>query len=154
MSGESPLDIAERALALCGPDTQVTVVRERSLMSRFARSAPTQATAIDDTTVDILCVRDGHTASASTNRLDAANLRATAVHADRAARAAARSGRGAYPGLAGSSVPQEHAGFDADIGNDEGPGDIGRIADMDFVECLRRCEADAQRERAARDAQE
>ena len=34
------MEIAERALALCNDDeAQVTVTRERSLLSRFARSA-------------------------------------------------------------------------------------------------------------------
>ena len=99
-SGASAPEIAERALALAGPgETQVTVVRERSLMSRFARSAPTQATAVADTAVEILVVRDGHTALASTNRLDDGALRDTARRADAAARASARSGAGGYPGL-------------------------------------------------------
>ena len=96
----SPPEIAAHALALAGPgEAQVTVVRERSLVSRFARSAPTQATAVDDTGVEILVVRDGHPASASTNRLDDDALRETARRAEAAARAAARSGAGAYPGL-------------------------------------------------------
>ena len=94
MSAESPLEIAERALALSDGDTQVTVVRERSLLSRYARSAPTQATAVDDTSVEILCLRDGHTAIASTNRLDDDALRATARRAEAAACASARSGAG------------------------------------------------------------
>ncbi len=108
----SPLEIAEHALALAGGDAQVTVVRERSLMSRFARSAPTQATAVDDTSVEILCLRDGHTAIASTNRLDDDALRATAARAEAAALAAARSGPGTYPGLAAAAAPREHGGFD------------------------------------------
>jgi predicted Zn-dependent protease len=114
VTAESPLETAERALALAGADTQVTVIRERSLLSRFAGSAPTQATAVDDTTVEILCVRDGHTASASTNRLDDAALRAAAARADLAARAAASSGPGAHPGLATAVAPRGHDGFDAD----------------------------------------
>ncbi|HEV2775582.1 MAG TPA: metallopeptidase TldD-related protein [Solirubrobacteraceae bacterium] len=114
----SPPQIAEHALALVGPgEAQVTVVRERSLVSRFARSAPTQATAVDDTDVEILVVRDGHTASASTNRLDDDALRDTARRAEAAARAAARSGAGAYPGL--PTVGE------ADDGSD-GPAEAGR----------------------------
>ncbi len=74
-------------------------MRERALTSRFARSAPTQATGGDDTEVDILVVRDGHAALASTNRLDDEALRDGARRADAAARAAARSGPGGYPGL-------------------------------------------------------
>jgi len=114
VSEESPLEIAERALALAGPDMQVMVVRERSLMSRYARSAPTQATAIDDTSVDILCLRDGQTAVASTNRLNDDDLRATAARAHAAARAAARSGPGTHPGPASCSAVRSHDGFDAD----------------------------------------
>lgn len=111
-----PLEIAERALALAGragAEVQVTVVRERSLMSRFARSAPTQATAVDDTTVEVLCVRDGHTGTASTNRLDDDALRETAARADAAARAAATCGPGTHPGLAEPARPEAHNGFDA-----------------------------------------
>ena len=111
---EEPLQIAERALALAGSDAQVTVVRERSLMSRFARSAPTQATAVDDTSVEILCLRDGHAAIASTNRLDDDALRAAAQRAEVAALASARSGPGTHPGLASPAEPDARDGFDAD----------------------------------------
>ncbi|MEA2148477.1 MAG: hypothetical protein QOD69_307 [Solirubrobacteraceae bacterium] len=109
------LDIAQRALALAGDDVQVTVIRERSLLSRFARSAPTQATAVEDTTVEILAVRDGHTASATTNRLDDDALRATAARAQAAAAAIARTGPGLHPGLAepAAAAAGEHAGYDA-----------------------------------------
>ncbi|HEV7806115.1 MAG TPA: metallopeptidase TldD-related protein [Solirubrobacteraceae bacterium] len=115
MSGERPLDIAERALAIAaqaGAEIQVTVVRERSLMSRYARSAPTQATSVDDTTVEILCLCDGHTAIASTNRLDDDALRDTAARAAAAARAVAASGPGTHPGLARPATPLPHDGFD------------------------------------------
>lgn len=99
-TSETPLQIATRALALAGPgEVQVTVVRERSLLSRFARSAPTQATEVQDTSVEILVVREGHTSLASTNRLDGDALRAAARSADSAARAAARAAAGTYPGL-------------------------------------------------------
>jgi PmbA protein len=113
---EAPLETAERALALAGAgDFQVTVVRERSLMSRFARSAPTQATEVDDTSVEILVVRDGHTALASTNRLDDDALQATARRADAAARASAVAGPGGYPWLAEQTAqPPAPQGFDAD----------------------------------------
>jgi PmbA protein len=114
VNAESPLDVAERALALAGPDTQVTVTRERSLLSRFARSAPTQATAVDDTAVEILCLRDGHAAIASTNRLDDGALRDAAARAAAAAGAAASSGPGTHPGLAQPAEPTRHDGFDPD----------------------------------------
>ncbi len=106
--------IAERALALAGADMQVTVIRERSLLSRFARSAPTQATEIDDTTVEILAVRDGHTASATTNRLDDESLRTTAQRAEAGALAGARSGSGPYPGLAEPAPAVAPAAYDAE----------------------------------------
>jgi PmbA protein len=113
---EEALETAQRALALAGGgrgEIQVTVIRERSLLSRFARSVPTQATEVDDVTVDILAERNGHTASASTNRLDDEALRLAAERADVAARASASSGRGAYPGLAGPGPePHPHQGFD------------------------------------------
>ena len=111
---ESTPEIALRALALAGSEVQVTVVRERSLMSRYARSAPTQATAVDDTTVEILCVRDGHTAIASTNRLSDEALRGAAAAAEAAALAAAASGPGTHPGLAAPQTAPSHDGFDAD----------------------------------------
>jgi predicted Zn-dependent protease len=114
----APAEIAERALGLAAADAevQVTVVRERSLMSRFARSAPTQATGVDDTEVEILVVRDGHAALASTNRLDDDALRDVARRADAAARASARSGPGTYPGLPtpGPPAPAPSGGFDPD----------------------------------------
>ena len=52
-AGEPALELAERALAHAGggDGAQATVVRERSLLSRFARSRPTQATRVDDTSV-------------------------------------------------------------------------------------------------------
>ncbi len=113
---ETPLQTAERTLALAGSgsgEVQVTVVRERSLMSRFARSAPTQATAVDDTAVEILVVHEGHTALASTNRLDDDALRATVRSAEAAARAAAaHAGAGTYPGLAEPADGADHDGFD------------------------------------------
>ena len=40
MAAEAPLELAERALSYADGDAQVTVVHERSLSSRFARSAP------------------------------------------------------------------------------------------------------------------
>gem|GEM_PF-6630785 len=127
------LDLAHRALALAGPDMQVTVVRERSLLSRFARSAPTQATAVDDTSVEILAVRDGHTASATTNRLDDDALRLTALRAEAGALASARSGRGEHPGLAEPALPAAaHAGFDAETAKLD-PGRAGAALSEAFA---------------------
>ncbi|HEX8158161.1 MAG TPA: metallopeptidase TldD-related protein [Solirubrobacteraceae bacterium] len=110
---EAALETAERALALASPDSQVTVIHERSLLSRFARSAPTQATEVDDVTVEILALCDGHIATASTNRLDEEGLRATAERAAAAARASASAGPGAHPGLTEAGhPPPAHQGFD------------------------------------------
>ena len=111
------LDLAERALSHCTGEAQATVMRERSLVSRFARSKPTQATQVDDTSVSILRVQDGHTGSADTNDLSDDGLRDVALRADAAARAAAAAagGRGEYPGLpAPADAPvRGHDGFDA-----------------------------------------
>jgi predicted Zn-dependent protease len=109
--------LAERCLAtLAGGQAQVTVVREHSLTCRFARSTPTQATAVEDVSVEVLVVHDGHTAAASTNATDEHGLRAVAERAQDAARAAARlAGRpGAYPGLpAPAAASSSSGGHDA-----------------------------------------
>ena len=86
---ESALELAERALGHTSGDAQATVTHERSLLSRFARSRPTQATQVDDTSVSILRVHDGHTGSADTNDLSDEGLRNVAARADAGARAAA-----------------------------------------------------------------
>jgi PmbA protein len=108
------VDLAERALALCDGEVQVTVTRERSLLSRFARSRPTQATSVDDLTVTIVVLCDGQTGSAETNLTSEDALRDTFARADAAARAAAAAGPGDHPGLprAPASYPS-HDGWDA-----------------------------------------
>jgi predicted Zn-dependent protease len=83
------LELAERALGFLEGDGQVTVTRERALHARFARSAPTQATDVEDVAVHVLAVRDGHPGAASTNVLDDDALRAAARRAEEAARSAA-----------------------------------------------------------------
>jgi PmbA protein len=112
---ETALELAERALAFADGDAQATVVRERSLVSRFARSTPTQATEVDDVTVAILRLHEGHTGSAETNDTSDDGLRDAAVRADAAARAAARAAgeRGDYPGLPAPKPTRPHEGFDA-----------------------------------------
>src|SRR3954451_9883122 len=96
----SPSELAERALALTEGEAQVTVWRERWLVSRFARSAPTQATAVDDTQVGVLALHDGHPGAAQTHRLHDSALAETGQRALAAARAAAAGGGpGDYPGL-------------------------------------------------------
>jgi PmbA protein len=112
---ESALELAERALGHTTGEAQATVNRERSLLSRFARSTPTQATEVDDTSASILRVHDGHTASADTNDLSDEGLRDVAARADAAARAAASAagGPGEYPGLPAPAPVPAHDGFDA-----------------------------------------
>jgi PmbA protein len=113
-AGESAIELAERALGHARGDAQATVMRERSLLARFARSRPTQATRVDDTTVSILRLHDGHTGAADTNDLSDDGLRAAARRADAAARAAARAAGapGEYPGLPESRAARAHEGFD------------------------------------------
>jgi predicted Zn-dependent protease len=106
--------LAERALALCTGETQITIIRERSLLSRFARSRPTQATAVDDLTVSVLVLRDGQAGSAETNLTSDDAIRAAFDRADASARAAARSGPGDHPGL-----PSAHEKYSTDHGWDE-----------------------------------
>ena len=113
MSADAELALAQHALShLEGDEAQATVIHERSLCSRFARSAATQATAIDDTSVEMLCVLDGHTGAASTNQLDDAGLAEAADLARAAAGAAARSGSGSYPGLPRAAQIAAHHGHD------------------------------------------
>jgi predicted Zn-dependent protease len=117
VTGESALELAERARGHATGEAQATVVRERSVLSRFARSRPTQATQVDDTTVSVLRVHDGHLGSADTNDLSDDGLRDVAARADAGARAAAAAAgrRGEYPGLPAPAPgpPREHDGFDA-----------------------------------------
>ena len=112
----SPLDLAAEVLADVEGQAQVSVVRERSLTSRFARSGPTQATEVEAHTVHVLSVVDGHTGGATAATLERDALRQAARRARAAAEAAARGGPGAYPGLP-SPAPAPAAppgGFDAE----------------------------------------
>ena len=111
----STAQLAERALAAVGANdgALVTVSNERSLLLRFARSRPTQATAVDDATVSVTVLRDGHVGTSSTNRDDSESLAACARVAEAAAEAAAKTrGSGTYPGFPVTSAPRTHAGFD------------------------------------------
>lgn len=111
------LDLAQRALALVreGDAAQVTVCAERSLMLRYARSRPTQATAVEDLGVEIAVACDGQVGSASTNATDDAALAACARAAEGAATAAAAAaGPGRYPGLPAPAEPAAHGGHDPD----------------------------------------
>jgi predicted Zn-dependent protease len=111
------LDLAQRALEAAPPGDGVftTVSAERSLLLRYARSRPTQATAIDDLTVDIAVLRDGHVGGASTNETDADSLAACGRAAAAAAEAAARSGgQGDYPGFPAAGKMPARDGYDPD----------------------------------------
>src|SRR5919199_4563210 len=103
--GESVLELAERALRHTTGEAQATVIRERSLLSRFARSVPTQATEVDDTTVQFLSVHDGHTGAADTNDLTDDGLRDAARRAAGAASAAAPAAGGGRGGSRPSGPP-------------------------------------------------
>jgi PmbA protein len=105
---DAPLELAQRALGFLEGDGQATVSRERSLMLRYARSAPTQATEIDDTSVHLLAIRDGHVGAAVTNRDDDDALRGAARRAADAADAALRAAghAGDHPGL--PELPPAH----------------------------------------------
>jgi PmbA protein len=115
MTGPEPIDLAERALGFADGEAQATVVRERSLLSRFAVSRPTQATEVDDLTVSVLRVHDGHTGSADTNATTDDALRDVAARAGAAARAAADAAGapGDYPGLPAPAPARPHDGIDA-----------------------------------------
>ena len=105
------LELAQRALAAAGggSDALAQVAHERSLMLRFARSRPTQATAVDDVTVTIAVVRDGHVGGAETNGTGDDDLADCAGRAAAAAEAAARSGaEGGYPGFPAAGPPRAH----------------------------------------------
>ena len=111
------LDLTEQALG-CVPacdGAQATVTTERSLLLRFARSRPTQATGIDDLSVQVTVLRDGHIGSATTNGSDREALAACARAAAERAQAAARAGgTGAYPGFPLPAPVRSNDGHDAD----------------------------------------
>jgi predicted Zn-dependent protease len=113
VSADAPLALAERALAHASGEAQATVTVERSLLSRFARSAPTQATQVENLEIELLAVVEGHTASATTNSIDDDALRAIAARAQAAAVAAARRGPGDYPGLPIARPVTSHSRPDA-----------------------------------------
>ena len=116
---ETALELAERALATAPPGARVqaTVSQERSLLLRFARSHPTQATAIDDTGVEVTAFADGHVGAATTNRTGPDVLRACARAAVRSVEEAARAGGTGdanHPGPPAPAPVRTHDGYDAD----------------------------------------
>ncbi|MFL5825000.1 MAG: TldD/PmbA family protein [Thermoleophilaceae bacterium] len=113
---EPALDTAQRALAAVreADGAQATVIAERSLVLRFARSRPTQSTAVDDITVEVTVLRDGHLGSATTNSTDGESLEQCARAAQAAAEVTARRhGPGDYPGFPAPAECRSHHGFDA-----------------------------------------
>ena len=107
-------ELAEAALAHARGEAIARVVRERSLMLRFAAGRPTQSTAVDDLTVELAVLREGHVGRASTNRSDPEGLSDCARLATAAAEVAMTGGPGVHPGLDGaaaSAAPLEN-GYD------------------------------------------
>jgi PmbA protein len=108
-------ELAERARAAApaGDGALALVRRERSLMLRYARSRPTQATSIDDLTVELAVLRDGHVGRSATNAVDGDSLAACGRSAAAAAEAAARAaGPGTFPGFPAGATPRAHEGHD------------------------------------------
>jgi PmbA protein len=111
----SALEIAERARACLDGGGLARVVHERSSSLRFAANRPTQATAIDDVTVELAVIRGGHVGRAATNQTDRESLARCAERAATAAELATTAGAGGHPGLrveapragAGGSRPLE-----------------------------------------------
>ena len=108
-------ELAERALAAVPGDREALAHAEgeRSLMLRFARSRPTQSTAVADISVEVAVVCDGHVGRATTNAGDDEALAACGARAAAAAEAAARAGgAGPFPGFATGQAPRAHGGHD------------------------------------------
>jgi len=107
------LDLAERAVAAAPGEALAHVSRERSLLLRFAANRPTQATAIDDLTVELAILRDGHVGRATTNDTGDEALAACARRAAEAAEAAAAASRpGPHPGFGRLGPGPGHQGCD------------------------------------------
>jgi predicted Zn-dependent protease len=103
------LEVAEAAVAAARADEALAhVTRERSLLLRFAANRPTQATAVDDVTVEIAVLSGSRLGRALTNATDPGALRACA---DRALEAAQATG---YPGFPDVRAAREHHGHDAE----------------------------------------
>jgi PmbA protein len=133
------LELAERALDAAPPgETLAKVDFERSLLLRFARSRPTQATAVDDLTVTVAVVCDGRVGAASTNSTDEDSLARVGTAACEAAEAAARSaGPGDYPGFPAGGAPRGNDGFDAETARLD-PAVGGAQLEAAFAACAER----------------
>jgi predicted Zn-dependent protease len=133
LAGQRLLALAERALSVAPGEALATVSHERSLLSRFAHSRPTQATTVDDVSLEITCVRDGHTATARARGTDDAAARDAANRAAAAAVAAARAAKGSYPGLPGPAEPPfPHDGWDPETARLD-PQTAGRALEAAFA---------------------
>lgn len=110
------LDVAEAAIAAApAGDALAHVSHERSLLLRFAGNRPTQATAIDDVTVELAVLVDGHLGRAATNETDPESLSECAGRALLAAQAAAATAAPAeYPGFSPTQPARGHHGHDAE----------------------------------------
>ena len=114
----TPLELAERALGFADGEAQATVVRERSLLSRFARLAPDAGhRGRRPHGRDPLRPRRPHRLGRRPTRRPTTALRDVAARAGAAARAPRRRRRRARattPGLPGARRPRpRHDGFDA-----------------------------------------
>jgi PmbA protein len=119
------LEVAEAAVAAApAGDALAHVSHERSLLLRFAANRPTQATAIDDLTVELAVVVDGHLGRAATNKTDPAALSDCAGRALGAAEAAAGTAPPAeHPGFPATPPPHDHHGHDSETAKlDAGAG--------------------------------
>ena len=108
-----PRELAERAVGHAGGSGLALVTRERSLLLRFAANRPTQSTAIDDVTIELAVVVDGHVGRASTNAADDDSLADCARRARIAAVAAGAIEDGRFPGFPPPSAGRGHDGHDA-----------------------------------------
>ena len=108
----SATELAERAVGRAGGEALAFVTRERSLTLRFAGNRPTQATAIDDVTIDLALPRHGHVGRASTNAADDEAIADCARRAAAAADAAAAAGDGSFPGFPQPRSGGPHEGHD------------------------------------------
>ena len=84
------------------------------MLLRFAASRPTQSTVIDDVTVELAVLRDGHVGRATTNGEGDKALEDCARRAAAAAEAAAAAGRGGFPGFQPPPDPPPVSGHDPD----------------------------------------
>jgi predicted Zn-dependent protease len=102
----APLELAGAALAHAAGEALVRVECERG---RRVGGGPWE-----DTTVEVLAIREGHTATARTTRTDGDGLREAVLAAERTAEDFARRSDepGPYPGLPEPVPCRAHQGFD------------------------------------------